>query len=82
VSFNGTVRPVPSGRWKVKVKLKVCRGTAFQVLSSVTAVKDKHRGTFTGKFTALAPGHYFARASLYVAGRRTARSDKRHVATR
>jgi len=82
VEFDGTVRPVPSGRWKVKVKVKVCRGTAFQELSGVTAIEDKHRGSFSGTLPALAPGHYFARASLYLAGRRTSRSDKRHVATR
>src|SRR5437763_9741147 len=29
VTYSGTVNPAPSGRWKVKLKLKRCNGWSF-----------------------------------------------------
>lgn len=80
IEFAGSVAPVPAGRWKVKVKLKECRGGAFVAVGKVEPVRDKHSGAFRGTLPRLGAGAYFARASLYEAGRETARSDKRHFA--
>jgi hypothetical protein len=81
VSYSGTVTPVPSGHWKVKLKIKVCSGGAFVDLIKVEATRDKHTGAFAGSFPAPAAGDYEARAELYVADVRTARSDKVHFMT-
>lgn len=81
VRFGGDVKPVPSGRWKVKLKVKVCRAGSFQDLTKVEASRDKSTGHYSGSFT-VGPGRYFARASLYVNGKRVARSDKRHFSAR
>jgi hypothetical protein len=78
IRFGGTVAPLPAVRWKVKVKLKVCRGHVFQDLLKVDTAEDKHRGSFTGSTAAPKPGRYFARASLYENGRLVARSDKEY----
>lgn len=78
IEFAGTVRPVPAGRWKVKLKIKQCRGGRARVVAKLQATRDKHTGSFSGRLPKLAPGAYFARASLYVNGPKRARSDKRH----
>lgn len=80
--FAGTVTPAPAGRWKVKVKLKVCRHGAFTTIAKVPASRDKHTGAFRGVLPRLPQGAYFARASVYLNGVRRVASDKRHFAIR
>ena len=82
IEFAGTVTPVPQQRWKVKVKVKVCRSGAFVDLEKVDATRDKHSGAFAGTLPSLARGNYFARAGLYIGGRQAARGDKAHFAVR
>lgn len=82
VVFSGTVRPVPSGTWKVKLKIKVCSGGSFGDFVKIDATRDKHHGTFTGSFPAPATGLYEARAELYLGDSDVAKSDKRHFASR
>jgi hypothetical protein len=82
IKFAGTVSPVPAGRWKIKLKLKTCRSSAFQDAQKVDAVRDKATGAFRGKLPALPPGTYFARAALYENGQPVARSDKGHLAVK
>jgi hypothetical protein len=82
IEFAGAVSPVPAGRWKVKVKLKICRGSAFQDVQKVDAARDKHTGAFRGALPGLPRGAYFARAALYENGQSVARSDKGHFAIR
>jgi hypothetical protein len=78
ISYSGTVAPIPSGHWKVKIKIKVCSGGAFVDLVKIEATRDRHTGAFAGSFRAPAAGDYEARAELYVADTRTATSDKVH----
>jgi hypothetical protein len=63
VGYTGTVSPAPSGRWKVKVKLKVCRGSSF-----VDAGSQKIVGQSSGRFDGVIPvsehGAYSLRATL------------------
>lgn len=82
VEFAGTVTPVPAGRWKVKLKVKRCRGDAFATVAKVDAERDKHSGSYRGVLPSLPAGSYFARASVYVNGTQTARSDKQHFSLR
>jgi hypothetical protein len=82
VEFAGAVSPVPAGRWKVKLKLKVCRSGAFQDVQKLETTRDKHTGAFRGMLPALPRGTYFARATLYENGQSVARSDKGHLAIR
>jgi len=82
VAFSGTVSPIPSGRWKVKLKVKVCSGGSYSPFAKLDALRDKHTGTFSGSFQAPAAGVYDARAVLYLAGSEAAKSNKRHFATR
>jgi hypothetical protein len=82
IEFAGAVSPVPAGRWKIKVKLKSCRGSAFQDAQKVEATRDKHTGAFRGTLPGLPRGTYFARAALYENGQAVARSDKGHFAVR
>jgi hypothetical protein len=68
VRYTGTVSPAPSGRWKVKVKLKVCRGSSF-----VDAGSQKIVGQAGGRFDGVMPvserGSYSLRATLEGSGR-------------
>lgn len=80
--FAGAVAPTPTGRWKVKLKLKACRHGAFTTIAKLPATRDKHTGAFRGVLPRLPQGAYFARASVYVNGVRRAESDKRHFAIR
>ena len=82
IEFAGTVRPIPTGRWKVKLKIKRCSAGSTAFETKVDATRDKHSGAFSGTLPKLAPGAYFARASLYVDGSKRARSDKRHFSLR
>ena len=81
VRFSGDVTPVPSTRWKVKVKLKVCTRSTAREVAKVEATRDKSTGHFSGS-ARVAAGRYFARATLYIDGARAARSDKRHFVVR
>lgn len=82
IEFAGAANPVPAGRWKVKIKLKVCHGAAFQDVQKVDAARDKHTGAFRGTLPALPRGAYFARAVLYENGQAVGRGDKAHFAIR
>jgi hypothetical protein len=82
INYSGTVKPVPSRRWKVKVKIKTCRGGTFQELAKVEATRSKATGRFSGSLPAGGPGRYFARVSLYEGGVQTARGDKRYFVVR
>ncbi|MHB8658649.1 MAG: hypothetical protein ACYC91_11965 [Solirubrobacteraceae bacterium] len=82
VSYSGSVQPVPAGRWKVKLHIKVCQGGSFADFAKVEAVRDKRTGTFTGTLNAPAAGEYSVRAVLYVDGTARAESPKRHLVTR
>lgn len=81
IVFSGTVSPIPSGRWKVKLKIKVCQGSDFVKLTKVDASENESTGSFTGSFPAPAAGVYEARAELYFGTTEGARSDKRHFTT-
>lgn len=63
VSYSGTVNPVPSGRWKVKVKLKRCAGNGFVDADSQKIV-GQNDGHFSGVFPVPAKGAYSLRARL------------------
>ncbi|MHB8659770.1 MAG: hypothetical protein ACYC91_17845 [Solirubrobacteraceae bacterium] len=81
VRFSGTVQPIPSGTWKVKLSIKVCAGGGFSDFTKIDVQRDKHRGTFSGSFPAPAAGRYSVRAELYVNGSVSAKSNKRHFET-
>jgi hypothetical protein len=82
LGISGRVRPIPSARWKVKVKVEVCSGATFTDLVKIEATINKHTGTFTGSFPAPAAGFYRARAELYINDVRTVDSTDEHFETR
>ncbi len=82
VSFVGTVHPVPTGRWKVKLKIKVCDGASFRSFAKVDAQRRGSQGAFSGGFPAPPTGRYSIRAELYLSGAVVGKSEKRHLATR
>jgi len=63
IAYSGAVRPAPSGRWKVKVKVKRCSGGRF-----VDATSQKIVGQASGRFEGTLPigerGAYSMRAKL------------------
>jgi hypothetical protein len=63
VSYSGTVSPAPSGRWKVKIKLKRCVGNAFTDADAQKIV-GQNDGRFSGVFAIPAKGSYSLRARL------------------
>jgi hypothetical protein len=63
VSYSGTVSPVPSGRWKIKIKLKRCVSGAFTDVDSQKIV-GQNDGRFSGVFPVPAKGAYSLRARL------------------
>jgi len=63
VHYSGTVTPAPSGRWKVKVKLKVCNGKSFVDAASQKIV-GQPSGQFDGIFPVLKAGSYSLRATV------------------
>jgi hypothetical protein len=81
IVFSGTVTPVPSARWKVKIKVKVCRGGGFVDFTKLDVAVDKHHGRFSGTLAAFPAGAYDARAELYIGGVQSVRSAKRHFST-
>ncbi|HEX8977345.1 MAG TPA: hypothetical protein VF781_12590 [Solirubrobacteraceae bacterium] len=82
VRYTGVVSPIPSGRWKVKLKIKVCTKGRFTEVGKIEALRNKHTGAYGGRFQAPAAGTYEARALLYVNGAESAKSRKRHFLTR
>jgi len=82
VSFVGTVHPVPTGRWKVKLKIKICDGSSFRSFAKVDAQRRGSQGAFSGRFPAPPTGRYSIRAELYLSGAVVGKSEKRHLATR
>ena len=81
IVFSGTVSPLPSVSWKVKLKIKVCSHGTFVDFVKLDSSRNKHTGSFGGTFAAPAPGDYEARAELYLNDVKTARSDNPHFAT-
>lgn len=63
VQYSGMVSPAPSGRWKVKIKLKICRGGGFVDVSSQKIV-GQTSGRYDGIFSITAPGAYSLRTEL------------------
>ncbi len=63
VQYSGSVTPAPSGRWKVKLKLKQCKGSAFVEVGSQKIVGQPN-GQFSGIFPISAAGAYSLRAQL------------------
>jgi hypothetical protein len=57
VKYTGTVSPAPKGRWKVKVKLKVCRGSAFAD-STTQKLVGQPGGRFDGVIPVPSAGSY------------------------
>ena len=63
VRFTGVVAPVPSGRFKVKLKLKRCNGRNYVDADSQKLVGESD-GRFDGVFTVTQAGAYSLRATL------------------
>jgi hypothetical protein len=82
IGFSGTISPIPSAIWKVKVKVEICTGAVFADFVKIDATLDKHHGTFSGSFPAPAAGFYRARAELYVNDSITAESTDEHFKVR
>jgi hypothetical protein len=81
--YSGAVSHIPTGHWKVKLKIKVCQGGQFVDFQKFDAQqRNKHAGTFSGTFRAPPAGLYYVRAVLYVNGSEVGESDKRHFETR
>jgi hypothetical protein len=68
VTYSGTVNPAPSGRWKVKLKLKRCQGSSFSDADSQKIVGQSN-GQFSGVFVISTRGAYSLRAALEGDGR-------------
>jgi hypothetical protein len=68
VHYTGTVSPTPKGRWKVKVKLKVCRGGSFTDLASQKIV-GQPSGRFDGILSVRESGAYAVEAHYEGAGK-------------
>ena len=68
VGYTGMVSPPPSGRWKVKIKLKLCNGKAFVDAGSQKIV-GQPTGRYDGVFPVDKPGYYSLRATLEGNGR-------------
>lgn len=68
VAYTGDVSPAPSGRFKVKLKLKRCDGNQFVDADSQKIV-GQSSGRFDGVFAITRPGAYSLRATLEGSGR-------------
>lgn len=68
VRYTGQVSPAPSSRWKVKLKLKICKGNAFVDQGSQKIV-GQTSGRFDGIFPVAKAGFYSLRATLEGNGR-------------
>jgi hypothetical protein len=76
VKYSGTVTPAPSGRWKVKLKLKLCNGKSFVDAASQKIV-GQTSGRFDGVFPVSKSGAYSLRATLE--GGKRPQSDKQYL---
>jgi hypothetical protein len=63
VTYSGSVSPAPSGRWKVKLKLKRCNGSSFVDTDSQKIV-GQSSGQFSGVFVISKHGAFSLRATL------------------
>jgi hypothetical protein len=81
IAYTGTVSPIPQARWKVKLQIKICAGGTYIDVMKLDATRNKHTGAFSGTFTALPGGLYYARAELYVNDSEISDSDKVHFKT-
>jgi len=70
IGVAGKVRPVPSGSWHAKVKLKRCLGTAYRSFSKQRATLGVH-GTFGVTLGPLPSGYYELRAEVVTAAGHT-----------
>ena len=61
ITYTGSVRPAPDGRWKVKVKIKRCVDGRFQD-SGADRVHGGPSGAYSGRLQAPGKGVYFARS--------------------
>lgn len=82
IAATGRVTPVPSGPWKVKLQIKVCRNSAYHELAKVHVTREGHGGKFTSTLSALPTGDYALRAVLYLSDGSRVKSPKRHLAIR
>jgi hypothetical protein len=76
IKFDGRVRPAPSGKWDVKLKLKKCEHGKFKTVYQ-KHFPGRHRGRFDGSFHRRHTGFYFARI-YYYGVTPAAESDKQH----
>ncbi len=67
VQYTGNVSPAPSGRWKVKLSLKVCRSGSTVDLSTQKIV-GQSSGRFDGTISVAEAGFYSLRAKLEPSG--------------
>jgi hypothetical protein len=63
VRYTGMVTPAPRGRWKVKLKLKLCNGKSFLDTASQKIV-GQPSGRFDGVLPVAKRGYYSLRAEL------------------
>jgi hypothetical protein len=61
IKYDGRVRPVPDGRWKVKVKIKRCVDGRFQD-SGADRVPGVSGGRYEGRIQPPGKGVFFARS--------------------
>jgi hypothetical protein len=64
IAMDGSIQPVPSAAWRVKVKVKKCSRGRFRTVWA-RHTKGKKNGTFTISYTPRRAGAYFARAYYY-----------------
>jgi hypothetical protein len=78
VPYSGTVSPAPSGRWKVKLKLKRCTpGGDFQDVAGEQKIVGQPGGRFSGVFPVPEKGLYSLRAKFQ--GDNQPQSDKLYL---
>jgi len=77
VRYSGRVQPAPDGRFKIKVKLKRCRGNEY-VDTAEQKIVGLPGGRFQGRFPIAEGGAYFLRAQLQ-GGDTKPRSEKLYV---
>jgi len=80
ISYEGAVKPAPTGKWKVKVKVKQCGSHGFQEVFS-GKVAGRRGGHFSGTIPPRAGGRFFARA-YYETVQPPTQSDKEYFHTR
>jgi hypothetical protein len=68
LSFTGTVRPPPTGQWKVELHTKICQGGVYQDFIKYDAHINKRTGALYGTFSAPPRGLYEFEAVLYLGG--------------